>query len=202
MKKILLLVVPLVIAVAGYWFFFKKENLQNYTDHISIYRHERAEFFRYSSESPFLTQKVIFTYLDYYPTNTDFRIEAQFVKNNTLDTISLATSTGTTENYIIIGKADFQFQERKNTLLVLRSLTPRDKTLFIPYLDTTSGETTYGGGRYLDVIYPRHKTILLDFNKSYNPYCAYTAAYTCPFPPKENRLTIAIEAGEKSFHSN
>lgn len=198
-KKILLALFLFTTTYLGYWFFLKKENPQNYIDYISLHRYERAEFFRYSPKSPFLTQKVNFTYIDYYPTNIELRIEANFERSNKLDTIALATSTGTIDKYIIVGKAHFQFQEKNNTLLVLESLSQHDKTLFIPYLDKTSGDATYGGGRYLDVNTPNGKTILLDFNKSYNPYCAYTDAYTCPFPPKENRLAIAIEAGEKSF---
>jgi uncharacterized protein len=199
MKKTLVAVITLVIGILVYQFFYKKENSQNYDDHISMYRHERAEYFRYSPESPFLKQKVNFTYLNYYPANTDFRINAIFDKNDNLDTVALATSTGTIDKFILIGMANFEFKKIDNSLLVLRSTNQNDKTLFIPFMDKTNGESTYGAGRYLDVNLTKGNSILLDFNKSYNPYCAYTEAYTCPFPPKENRLNIAIEAGEKSY---
>ena len=202
MNKIAIAFITTILALLVYWFYFKKENPQDYENQITIYRHERAEFFRYSPESPFLTQKVNFSYLDYYPTNINLKIEAQFDKNRTLDTLSLATSTGTIDKFIVLGTASFQFQNQMNSLLVLGSVNPNDPSLFIPYLDKTSGEVTYGGGRYLDVNAPSDNSMLLDFNKSYNPYCAYTDGYTCPFPPKENRLKIAIEAGEKSYKSH
>lgn len=202
MKKILIGSVSLLVAILVYWLFFNKENPQEYINHISLYRHERAEFFRYSPESPFISQKVDFKYIDYYPVNTDLKIKARFEKSNKSDTVGLATSTGTIDTFIISGTANFEIQNEQNTLLVLASINPEDKSLFIPFLDKTSGETTYGGGRYLDVYYSGNNYILLDFNKSYNPYCAYTDGYTCPFPPKDNRLNISIEAGEKSYPSH
>ncbi len=199
MKKISIILSFLIIAFLGYWFLIRVKPNPNYANHISIYRHERSEFFRYSPDSPFLIQKVNFTYLDYFPANPDFRIEAKFEKSAKPDTLELPTSTGTTDKFIILGKARFQLKEKVNTLLVLGSTNPNDKTLFIPFLDKTSGNSTYGAGRYLDIEPSNGNTILLDFNKSYNPYCAYTDGYTCPFPPKENRLSIVIAAGEKSY---
>jgi uncharacterized protein (DUF1684 family) len=80
-----------------------------------------------------------------------------------------------------------------------------DKTyrnyLFIPFTDSTSGEESYGGGRYLECFAGDigYNLLDLDFNKAYNPYCAYGAGYNCPIPPKENDLPIAIKAGEKNY---
>jgi uncharacterized protein (DUF1684 family) len=71
--------------------------------------------------------------------------------------------------------------------------------LFLPFADLTNGEETYGGGRYLDLTIPTGNTILLDFNKAYNPYCAYNPKYSCPLVPKQNRLDIPIIAGVKAF---
>ncbi len=199
MKQIIIGSVVLICSAALYWFLSKEENPQQYIDGLSIHRHERAEYFRYSSESPFLKQKVDFSYLDYYPANLNFRIEANYNKRDKQDTLSLATSTGTIDKFLVVGTANFKWNEIDNTLLVLASTQRNDPTLFIPFLDQTSGETTYGGGRYLDVLPAQRGKILLDFNKAYNPYCAYMEGYTCPFPPKENRLAVAIGAGEKSF---
>jgi hypothetical protein len=67
--------------------------------------------------------------------------------------------------------------------------------LFLPFNDYTNGNETYGGGRYLDLRIPDGSTIILDFNKAYNPYCAYTDRYSCPVPPKENSITTYIYAG-------
>jgi len=73
--------------------------------------------------------------------------------------------------------------------------------LFIPFTDNTSGNESYGGGRYLDykISDIKNNKLLLDFNKAYNPYCAYTTGYNCPIPPAENDLKVAIKAGEKAF---
>ena len=71
--------------------------------------------------------------------------------------------------------------------------------LFLPFTDLTSGDGSYGGGRFLDTTIPKGDTIVLDFNKAYNPYCAYNSAYSCPIPPKENDLLVRVEAGVKAF---
>jgi len=199
MKNIIIIIISLLIVYAIYIFFFNKENDKNYEDSLALYRHERANFFRNAPNSPFITQKVSFAYLDYYPINKDFRVKAAFKRNSDLDTLSLATSTGTIDKFLIVGTATFQIQNETQQLLVLESTLNKDGTLFIPFQDKTSGETTYGGGRYLDILAPEGNSVLLDFNKCYNPYCAYMDGYTCPFPPKENRLSVAIEAGEKEF---
>jgi uncharacterized protein (DUF1684 family) len=73
--------------------------------------------------------------------------------------------------------------------------------LFVPFKDMTNGKETYGGGRYLDLETTdiQNDSVILDFNKAYNPYCAYSNGYSCPIPPKENHLAVSIEAGEKTF---
>jgi hypothetical protein len=79
--------------------------------------------------------------------------------------------------------------------------TAFENYLFLPFTDLTNGEESYGGGRYLDLEISKLKnnSILIDFNKAYNPYCAYASGYNCPVPPRENNLPIAIRAGEKVY---
>jgi uncharacterized protein (DUF1684 family) len=71
--------------------------------------------------------------------------------------------------------------------------------LFLPFLDDTNGETSYAGGRYLDLRIPKNDLIILDFNETYNPYCAYNERYSCPIVPRENYIPLKIEAGIKAF---
>jgi hypothetical protein len=73
--------------------------------------------------------------------------------------------------------------------------------LFLPFNDASNGKTTYGGGRFIDLEIPAagNKTIEIDFNKAYNPYCAYNHNYSCPIPPDENNLNILVNAGVKDF---
>jgi uncharacterized protein (DUF1684 family) len=88
-------------------------------------------------------------------------------------------------------------------LLILEILDvgPYRATLFLAFADATSANETYGAGRYLDLKkVPGATTVTLDFNKAYNPYCAYSDKFSCPFPPKENVLKVAVRAGEKSYH--
>jgi uncharacterized protein len=73
--------------------------------------------------------------------------------------------------------------------------------LFLPFLDLTSGNESYGGGRYIDMRIPKGNIITIDFNKAYNPYCAYNHKYSCPVVPDENNLNIEIKAGVKKFHN-
>jgi len=90
------------------------------------------------------------------------------------------------------------FQNKK-----MLDLSQDTNLLFVPFRDGTSGKETYGGGRYFDCeIPPIGNSILLDFNKAYNPYCAYNPRFSCVIPPEENRLKIKIEAGEKLFEEH
>jgi uncharacterized protein (DUF1684 family) len=90
------------------------------------------------------------------------------------------------------------FQSKK-----LLEVNAAENGLFIPFRDATSGTDTYGGGRYIDCEIPADGNLLLiDFNKAYNPYCAYNPRYSCVIPPEENRLDIRIEAGEKTFEGH
>jgi uncharacterized protein (DUF1684 family) len=89
-------------------------------------------------------------------------------------------------------------------LNLYKNTTPYDDPelkdyLFLPFTDWTSGDGSYGGGRFLDAYIPEGDIILLDFNKAYNPYCAYNSGYSCPIPPKENDLDVRIEAGVKDY---
>jgi uncharacterized protein (DUF1684 family) len=94
-----------------------------------------------------------------------------------------------------------RFDLRVYQILAAGSDSARDDGLFVPFYDATNGSTTYGGGRYMDLHISdiRDGRLMLDFNRAYNPWCAYKEGYNCPIPPEENRLHIAIEAGEKMY---
>jgi uncharacterized protein (DUF1684 family) len=99
--------------------------------------------------------------------------------------------------------AEFDLGGFHNKLLILEGIGigPVRGKLFLAFGDATSAGETYGAGRYLDIAKaPGSKTVLLDFNQAYNPYCAYTDKFSCPLPPVENLLEIAVKAGEKTYH--
>lgn len=112
------------------------------------------------------------------------------------DTLRLATSTGEPRDYIRFGVLSFPLDGRRHRLTVFQP-TDDASYLFAPFADATNGRDTYSAGRYLDFSPTADGRYVLDFNYAYNPYCVYNPAYSCPFPPAENRLSIAVWAGER-----
>lgn len=118
----------------------------------------------------------------------------------------MRTSGKKTPRYFKYGRLSFTIRDTLLFLTVYQGeqLMATEKYrdyLFVPYTDLTSGEESYGGGKYLEFYKKDIKVnkIMLDFNKAYNPYCAYTSGYNCPIPPRENDLNISLKAGEMVF---
>ncbi|WP_229201223.1 DUF1684 domain-containing protein [Arcticibacterium luteifluviistationis] len=144
--------------------------------------------------------------LDFYEPDSDFKVTCTFKPGGKSMPFEIPTSSGKMKTYTRFGQLKFKIRDKKQTLTVYRSIdlmkNPIYKDyLFIPFKDATSGNSTYGGGRYLDLRMGdiSGDEIILDFNKAYNPYCAFSAGYSCPIPPEENHLKVAIAAGEKNF---
>ncbi len=139
--------------------------------------------------------------LDYFDFDSSYQVVGTFEKNIGRR-FKMPTSTDRLPVYRRYGYVTFERDSVMYTLTVYQNMklrkTPLFKNyLFIPFRDATTTETTYGGGRYLDIKIPFGTQLLLDFNTAYNPYCAYSHRYSCPIPPAENTLECAIEAGEK-----
>lgn len=137
----------------------------------------------------------------FFPVNLKYRVKAHFVKTDNPVPFELPTSSGKVKHYQEYGKASFDLDGKNYTLSLYQSLDLMKQEkykeyLFLPFRDETNGKETYGGGKYLDLRIPAGDTIIIDFNKSYQPYCAYNAFdYNCPIVPEENRLPIRVEAG-------
>ena len=145
-----------------------------------------------------------FTTLDFYEPDTTYRIIAKFTRTPEALPFMMPTTTERQTEEVVFGIITFSLKGRTHKLEVYQNqeLMQQEKYrdyLFLPFADLTNGEETYGGGRYLDLTIPTGDTILLDFNKAYNPYCAYNPKYSCPLGPKQNRLDIEITAGVKAF---
>jgi hypothetical protein len=146
--------------------------------------------------------------LQFYPVSKDFRFVATFKKADNSQWIIFPTSGKITKVFKIYGTLSFVLNGRPLQLKVYQSqdlmLNDEYKNyLFLPFTDSTTGHETYEGGRYLDLSTKdiQNNTVVLDFNKAYNPYCAYVSdKYNCPIPPKENALPVAIRAGEKAYN--
>jgi uncharacterized protein (DUF1684 family) len=148
-----------------------------------------------------------FTGLAFFPTNYSACVLARFVRDSSQAPFPMPTSTARRPLYQKYGELHFTLGGKAQRLTVYQSLDLKQKTgfedyLFIPFTDLTNGHTSYGGGRYLDMRLGQiwQGQAVVDFNQAYNPFCAYSPLYSCPVPPAENRLSVAVKAGVMSDH--
>lgn len=160
-----------------------------------------------SAEHSPLKEKDIKTFksLDFFPVNMKYCVTARFEKTTKEKPFTMPTTGKRKPLYVKYGELFFTLDGKSFTLSVYRNLELAKldefkKHLFLPFTDLTSGVESYGGGRYIDLEIPDGKTVTIDFNKAYNPYCAYNEGYSCPIPPRENDLKTEIKAGVKAFH--
>jgi uncharacterized protein (DUF1684 family) len=147
----------------------------------------------------------IFKSLDFYPISEKFFVTATFVRTEKEKPFGMKTSTERTPTYVKYGEVHFIIEGQSLKLNVYRNIELSKKKefkdyLFLPFSDLSSGNESYIGGKYIDLKIPKGNTIAIDFNTSYNPYCAYNHKYSCPIVPLENDLNIEIRAGVKKFH--
>ena len=145
-------------------------------------------------------------YFKFFPVNKKYRVLAVFEKMDDPKGFIMKTSGTKTSRYFKYGTISFTIDNKLLHLTVYQSeQLMKDQQyknyLFVPFTDLTSGGKSYGGGKYLDFMLEdiKNNTLLVDFNKAYNPYCAYAKGYNCPIPPAENDLPVAIKAGEMNF---
>jgi uncharacterized protein len=144
--------------------------------------------------------------LRFYPLDPSYRVVAHFEKYADSPWFPMATSGAGHQIQRKYGRLTFVIHDTSIRLLIYQSQALMQKAetrdyLFVPFTDATSGVDSYDAGRYIDcqVSDIHNATLILDFNKAYNPYCAYTTGYNCPIPPPENNLPVAIHAGEKNY---
>jgi uncharacterized protein len=146
-------------------------------------------------------------YLDFFPPSANFKINAKYTQEHTPEELTIPTYSGSEKSFVRTGKISFFFQGNEYTLSTFQQASqmrhPVNRyQLFVPFKDETTGTETYGGGRYLDISLagiPPGGEFKLDFNKAYNPLCAYTEGFNCPIPPPENQLAMKVQAGEKQY---
>lgn len=159
-----------------------------------------------SLKSPLMAKDLKeFKTLDFFPANAEFFVIARFIKSKKEKPFKMKTSTERTPMYVKYGELVFTLEGKECKLNVYQNIELSKKFgfndyLFLPFSDLTCGKESYIGGRYIDVRIPEGDTMAIDFNKAYNPYCAYNYKYSCPIVPLENDLDIAIQAGVKKFH--
>ncbi len=165
---------------------------------LSEFRASKDEFFRSDHQSPLQPQQQAeFGGLDYYDENDALNLGLEPSPFDEQALIEMQTSTGDLASYVRWARIEFAVDGESAELTVFKDA--QSGLLFLPFQDANAGDETYGAGRYLDV--EEHDGRLhVDFNYAYNPYCAYNELWSCPIPPAENRLKVAIRAGERIFH--
>ncbi len=200
----LLFVAALIVVIISIMFTFTgQESDQNYVQEIEQERIIKDEFMASSKESPLTdADKEEFTGLFYFPVDEKFKVEADIERITTGERISMATSDGKVKHYKKYAYVTFTIDGIPLKLVLYQPAQPPNNLLFLPFADKTSADETYGGGRYLDFDLPRGDAMEIDFNLAYNPYCVFSDDYSCPLPPRENVLAVAIKAGEKNYTKN
>lgn len=178
----------------------------SYVNEIQAFQKELNEEFLNPDKSPLTAnERKVFKGHDFFAIDEAYRVEAIFEPTPDSKPFPLNTSKGTTQLYKRIGILHFDLKGKSYTLeaylRIQRFTIPGQKTyVFLPLVDATTGESTYGAGRYLHYEgIPEGTKWIIDFNKLYNPSCAYSDKYECPMVPEQNHLPIAVEAGVKGY---
>ncbi|UII78824.1 DUF1684 domain-containing protein [Flagellimonas sp. CMM7] len=145
--------------------------------------------------------------LDFFEPDTNYIVKARFERTPDAVPFLLATTTDEKTEEVLYGIAHFKLNGIEHQLEIYQTLDLMDTEkykdyLFLPFLDETNGTETYGGGRYIDLTIPEGNTIVIDFNKAYNPYCVYNKKYSCPLVPRQNYLRTNMRAGVKAFNKD
>jgi uncharacterized protein len=202
MKRAHKLIIFAGVALVLFYFlndaFFNEEN---YTKPLLKEREDKDLAFRGKTNSPLNDEdRRNFKNLVYYDPNPAYSIKASVEPLPKQDTLLMPLTNGSYEPYMRYAIAKFEVEGQPQQLILYKKLSETKEQLFVPFTDKTNGFETYGGGRYLDVPFEEgNKTVVLDFNRAYSPFCAYNPDFVCPVPPKDNRLNIAIPAGEKAL---
>lgn len=200
MRLFLLLLCPLFVSAQSSSTTFKWE--------IAQHRQQYKLDFLTEPRSPLKAQDTAF--LDFFEPDLEWRIKARFVSTPDAIPFDLPTYSGKTKQYRQYGELIFEKAGKTHRLQLYQSIqlaqmeAYRDY-LFLPFKDLTNAAETYGGGRYLDFRMKEIEEVdgsawlWIDFNKCYNPYCAFSDGYNCPVPPVENHLDLRVDAGERNF---
>lgn len=178
--------------------------MKKYIDELIKERKEKDYSLQFDINSPFNRDTTVtFKPLNYYEPNPDFIFKSKLIINEVQDTITILGTKGEKRPSILIGYLGLNYHDIVYKVNVYKSFSRTGEEYYsIWFTDKTTGNTTYGVGRYLDFELNDNSDFVytVDFNKAYNPYCAYSALFTCPIPREEDYIDLEIEAGEKNFH--
>ena len=177
----------------------------NYTADIEQHRQHYKQEFLEDSRAPLTAKDTAL--LDFFPADQAWQVTATFERTPDAKPFEMPTYSGKKKPFVRYGYATFTVAGKDYKLALYQNLRvvkmdAYKDYLFLPFKDHSNGATTYGGGRYLDfrtADISGTGTIVLDFNKAYNPWCAYSDGYNCPIPPVENHLNTSVDAGERNY---
>lgn len=179
----------------------KKEPILGETE---FQRELNAEF-KDASKSPLKKKdRNNFKGLDFFKFDSSYVVQAAIKRTPDEQPFKMKTTTDRLPEYVKYGELTFNLENETFQLNVFRNLDLAKEEgyedyLFLPFLDDTNGDETYGGGRYIDLRIPEGDVLAIDFNTAYNPYCAYNEKYSCPIVPRDNYVGVEIKAGVKAF---
>ena len=171
-----------------------------YLEQLAAARAFKDQQFKEAEDSPVPAGKrAALLPLRYFPIDQSYAVPAALRLADQRPVFEMPTSSGALRRMQLVGTIEFTLQGEARSLgAFVPEGTRRITSLFVPFADETTGGETYSAGRYLDIDPTTTGYYTIDFNRAYNPYCAYNASYECPFPPPANRLKAAIQAGEKA----
>lgn len=190
------------------FFFSCKEQKRFQNDNLTDYQNQVNNYFKDASVSPLEAKDLKnFQGLDFFGFDSSYVVYAKVKETPMSPAFKMKTTTNTPADFRIFGQLTFNLKGNFFTLNVYENLDyinieGYENYLFLPFLDQTNGFETYGGGRYIDLYRNEKDSILIDFNKAYNPQCVYNENFSCPIVPRENNLEIKINAGVKNFLRN
>ncbi len=172
--------------------------MSDYREELETERTMKDRFMAHHVESPFVQERVHdFSGLRYFAVDPDFRVPARLERRPVPEEAYLRTNKDGQAVMRYLGDLTFALSGRSLRLRVYHAGEGVGTSMFVPFRDATSGDESYGPGRYLTLEMNEKDEYEVDFNQAFNPYCAYTDAFECPFPPAENDLPVAVRAGEQ-----
>lgn len=177
---------------------------KKYISEIEQQRKEKDNYMKNDPGSPFnVDPKAHFENLKYYDVDPDYVFKSKLYEYKNQDTVKIFGTKGEERKAVRIGYEKINFKEGEKNVNVYKSTSKNGEVYYsIWFTDKTTGDETYGVGRYLDFDFNPDKDFIytIDFNLAYNPYCSYSSKYSCAIPTKEDHIDVAIKAGEKRFH--
>jgi len=178
------------------------DNRKRFNTDLTPYQREINDFFKDASVSPLKKRDLKnFRGLDFFAYDSIYLVTAKLTKTPKEKPFMMLTTTDMVVEYIKYGTVSFELLDNQYSLDIYKNLEdPNERdNLFLPFLDDTNGNESYGGGRYINLDIPQDDNLIIDFNSAFNPYCVYDEKYSCPIVPRENYLPLEIKAGVMNF---